>query len=428
MNGDFDIVARVASVEYVHAWTKAGVMIRQSGAANAAQAMMLVSPGKGLAFQRRTADGGLTTNTAGGSGTAPVWVKLERRGSTVKAYRSANGNAWTLVGSDSIAWTGGVIAGLALTSHDNSRLATATFDSVTVTPAGVGSGPSGDTQSPTAQITSPAAGATVSGTANVAVSATDDLAVARVEMLLDGQLVATDLVAPYQFAWDTTSATDGVHTLQARAVDTSNNEGLSPAVQVTVNNGAAPTEEIVLWASDATATAGAWTLTADAGAAGGLRMHHPDAGGAKVTKAAASPAHYFELTFNAVAGRAYRIWIRGKADNNYWANDSVFVQFSDAVDGGGAPVWRIGTTGAAEVNLEECNGCGVANWGWQDNGWGSGVLGPLVYFGTTGPQTIRIQTREDGLSIDQIVLSPAAYLSAAPGANKNDATILGKTQ
>ena len=192
MNGDFDIVARVASLEYVHAWTKAGVMIRQSEAAGAAQAMMLVSPAKGLAFQRRTADGGLTTSTAGGSGTAPVWVKLERRGATVKAYRSANGTAWTLVGSDTLTMTGGVQAGLGLAGHNNSRLATATFDSVTVTPIGVGSGTSGDTRAPSAQITSPADGASVSGTASIAVTAADNVAVAKVEMLLDGALVATD--------------------------------------------------------------------------------------------------------------------------------------------------------------------------------------------------------------------------------------------
>jgi len=36
--------------------------------------------------------------------------------------------------------------------------------------------------------------------------------------------------------------------------------------------------------------------------------------------------------------------------------------------------------------------------------------------------------REDGLSIDQIVLSPSTYLNAAPGALKNDNTILPKTQ
>ena len=56
------------------------------------------------------------------------------------------------------------------------------------------------------------------------------------------------------------------------------------------------------------------------------------------------------------------------------------------------------------------------------------MLGPLVYFRKSGTQTIRIQTREDGFSIDQIVLSPSAYLHTAPGANKNDTRILGKTQ
>ena len=54
----------------------------------------------------------------------------------------------------------------------------------------------------------------------------------------------------------------------------------------------------------------------------------------------------------------------------------------------------------------------------------AGVLGPLVRFASAGPQTLRIQTREDGLSIDQVVLSPARYLDAAPGAAKNDATIV----
>jgi hypothetical protein len=169
-------------------------------------------------------------------------------------------------------------------------------------------------------------------------------------------------------------------------------------------------------------------MASDPTAAGGLRMWHPDAGGAKITTALAAPTHYFEISFNAVAGTAYRLWIRGKADNNYWANDSVFVQFNNSVNASGSPLWRIGTTSAAEVNLEECNGCGVSNWGWQDNGWGAGVLGPLVYFNTTGTHRLRIQTREDGFSIDQIVLSPATYLNTSPGANRNDTRILARTQ
>jgi hypothetical protein len=120
----------------------------------------------------------------------------------------------------------------------------------------------------------------------------------------------------------------------------------------------------------------------------------------------------------------YRIWIRGKAQSDFWGNDSVLVQFSDSQDASGAAIWRIATNSATEVNLEDCSGCGLKSWGWQDNGWGVGVAGPLVGFAASGTHTIRIQTREDGFSIDQIVLSSSKYLSAAPGALKNDATIL----
>jgi acid phosphatase len=79
------------------------------------------------------------------------------------------------------------------------------------------------------------------------------------------------------------------------------------------------------------------------------------------------------------------------------------------------------------MNLEECSGCGIQGWGWQDNGWGVGVLGPQIFFQTTGQQTLRVQVREDGLSIDQIVLSPTTYLNSSPGASKNDTTILPKS-
>jgi hypothetical protein len=185
--------------------------------------------------------------------------------------------------------------------------------------------------------------------------------------------------------------------------------------------------DIVLYAADASARAGGWRVQADGTAAGGSAMVHPDAGAAKLTSPLASPANYFELQFNAEAGRGYRLWIRGKAASDYWANDSVFVQFSGSVTSSGASTWRIGTTSATDVNMEECSGCGLSGWGWQDNGWGVGVMGPLVYFAATGPQTIRIQTREDGLSIDQVVLSYSSFVNTAPGARFNDQTILPKT-
>jgi phospholipase D-like protein len=182
--------------------------------------------------------------------------------------------------------------------------------------------------------------------------------------------------------------------------------------------------EIVVYASTAPLKVGAWRAESDSTAAGGAKMRHPNANAAKIATASANPANYFEVTFTAEAGRGYRLWMRGKADGNSWANDSVFVQFNKSVTSSGAATWRLGTTSAAEVNLEECGGCGVSGWGWQDNGYGSNVLGPLVYFSATGPQTLRVQTREDGFAIDQIVLSPAAYQSASPGAPKNDTRIM----
>ena len=44
-----------------------------------------------------------------------------------------------------------------------------------------------------------------------------------------------------------------------------------------------------------------------------------------------------------------------------------------------------------------------------------------------GPQTIDIQTREDGVSIDQVVLSAEKYLTTRPGTAKNDRMILPAT-
>ena len=134
LSGDGIIVARVATVQNSNAWVKAGVMIRETLAPESSHAMMIVTPGgvKGLAFQRRVTTGGISTHTTGGSGTAPSWVKLVRSGQTISAYRSSDGSVWTFVGSDTFAMGTSVYVGLAVSSHDNAVLATATFDSVSI--------------------------------------------------------------------------------------------------------------------------------------------------------------------------------------------------------------------------------------------------------------------------------------------------------
>jgi hypothetical protein len=282
---------------------------------------------------------------------------------------------------------------------------------------------------PAIRLLTPAASATFTApaTINIAVDATDsDGSVSSVEFFLNGTPIGIRHAAPWSLAW--TDADAGTYTITAEATDNRGAVAMSPAVTVGVvpppsRTGTGAATEVVLYAKNAT-IGGGWTVTSDATAAGGARLQNPNAGAAKVSTPLASPARYFEMTFNAERGIGYRLWMRGRATSNGWANDSVYVQFDGSVDQAELPVYRIGTTSATTYTLEDCTSCGLSGWGWQDNGFGTGVLGPLVYFATSGEQRIRVQVREDGLGIDQIVLSADRYRTVAPGPTKNDATIL----
>lgn len=95
----------------------------------------------------------------------------------------------------------------------------------------------GDTVAPSTSITAPANGATVSGTTNVTASATDDVGVTMVEFWLDGVLASTDTTSPYEWSWNTTTASSGSHSLVSKAYDAASNIGTSATVSVTVSNG-----------------------------------------------------------------------------------------------------------------------------------------------------------------------------------------------
>ena len=277
---------------------------------------------------------------------------------------------------------------------------------------------------PTVSSVSPASGSTNGGT-SVTITGTGFRSGASVSI---GGAAATSV----NVASSTSiTAITPAHAAGAVSVVVTNSDGQSGNIAngYTYTTSAPPPSsagDVVLYASEA-ARVGSYSVVADASAAGGARIFNPDAGAAKLASALASPAAYFEMSFTAQAGTAYRLWIRSKAQNDDPFNDSVFVQFSDSVTSSGAAVSRIGTASSETINLEDCSGCGLSGWGWQDNGWGIGVMGPLVYFQATGTHTIRIQPREDGLSIDQIVLSASTYLNTAPGTLMNDSTILPKT-
>ena len=186
---------------------------------------------------------------------------------------------------------------------------------------------------------------------------------------------------------------------------------------------------VVMWASRVPAANlhGNWTPLADGTAAGGSALANADNGAAKIAPALASPANYFETTFSAIAGTAYHIWVRIRAQNNSTGNDSVHLQFSDSVTSSGGATMRIGTTSSAEfVQQDGTSDASIHGWGWADNGWGA--LGVNVYFATTGTHTVRVQQREDGAIVDQIVLSPTTYLSSSPGSRDDDTRILAATE
>ncbi|HXE81180.1 MAG TPA: carbohydrate-binding protein [Vicinamibacterales bacterium] len=186
---------------------------------------------------------------------------------------------------------------------------------------------------------------------------------------------------------------------------------------------AAAANDVVIYSSDVTTIKGDWKRASDSSTAGGQKMVSVDRGWSRTGGALASPSHYFEAKFAASANTAYRVWVRMKAAGNSTRNDSVYMQFSDAVNSSGNAIWRIGTTSAILFALERCSDCGVSGWGWRGGSWWTGTTS-IVRFPSSGTRTLRVQTREDGVAIDQIVLSPVTYYSKAPGAAVNDTTIV----
>jgi len=126
-----------------------------------------------------------------------------------------------------------------------------------------------DLTPPVVAIASPAAGASVSGNVAVAATASDNVAVAGVRFTLDGApLGAEDTSSPYGVMWNTTSASDGTHTLAAIARDAAGNVTTATAVTVTVDN-APPSAAISSPAANAM-LGGAVTIAAAASDSSGI--------------------------------------------------------------------------------------------------------------------------------------------------------------
>jgi len=93
---------------------------------------------------------------------------------------------------------------------------------------------------PTVALTAPAANAAVSGTVAVTASAAAAMGytIASVQFFLDGTTsLGTVMSAPYTVNWDSTMATNGSHSLTAKATDNIGGTATSAAVMVTVSGG-----------------------------------------------------------------------------------------------------------------------------------------------------------------------------------------------
>jgi len=136
-SGDGVFVARLDSQQNTNSWAKAGLMIRETLNADSKHVLMAMTPANGAQMAVRPQTNANSVSAGSKSGIkAPYWLKLERTGNTFKGYVSPDGSdgSWQLVGTANVAMSADVHVGLANTSHDNTRLNTSVFSTLSFPP------------------------------------------------------------------------------------------------------------------------------------------------------------------------------------------------------------------------------------------------------------------------------------------------------
>ena len=107
-------------------------MLRQSTDPSAPFYAVVVTPQSGIVVLDRKKQGGGVSTVASLAGTVPVYLQVQRIGTTYTASTSSDGNSWTPIPGSSVTLgpTGTWLAGLAVTSHTTSKVSTATFGAV----------------------------------------------------------------------------------------------------------------------------------------------------------------------------------------------------------------------------------------------------------------------------------------------------------
>jgi polygalacturonase len=130
LSGNGAISAKVSSQTNTNVGAQAGVMIRESNAANAAFADAVVTPSSGIVFEWRSADGGGTQSVTIAGKVTPQYLQVVRVGSSFSASYSSNGTSWIPIVSETITMNNMALEGLAVTANASSGVSTAVFASV----------------------------------------------------------------------------------------------------------------------------------------------------------------------------------------------------------------------------------------------------------------------------------------------------------
>ncbi len=253
MSGDGRIVARVGtSVSGTGAMV--GLVLRDTLSPGSRGVSFVATGSSQLELRRRLSTDWWATPETRATGVAPIWLRLERRGSTMVASRSTDGVNWQTFGSTTVSLGATVYAGLAVASGSSSRSLTATFASVTVsgTTAPPPPVPTGN-QPPTISLTSPAAGSSFAAPATLAIGASaadPDGTIARVDFYNGFTLIGSDTTSPYAVTWS--NVPTGSYPISAIARDNAGATTTSAARAVTVTTNLAP--NVSLTAPTATGT------------------------------------------------------------------------------------------------------------------------------------------------------------------------------
>lgn len=99
-----------------------------------------------------------------------------------------------------------------------------------------------DTTPPTVTISSPGNGATLSGTVTIQASATDNVGVTQMTLLIDNQQVSSTSSSSLAYSWVSTGVANGTHTITVNASDAAGNLGTA-SISVNVSNSTATSKD-----------------------------------------------------------------------------------------------------------------------------------------------------------------------------------------